>query len=169
MNRVDSSVCRNAQAETICRQVLPVITSVGRSTPKRIQVPGSAAQAASWLPMTARHPRATILGGSDVVVVPNIGTPLPDVTDDVMKSPGVRPLPADRLGTVPGTPYLTVPGTPYLIFRSQVWCPRNYPPSPQAPATPQAFGVYAVGGVVSTAELTYPEANQNGWKRRDQL
>ena len=89
-----------AKAETVGAQLGPFVAPVGRAASEGIHVPGSTAQGPPWLTLPTRGPRPGICGGIDVVRVPHVFTPFPDVARHVVQPPVVRLLEAHRVSAV---------------------------------------------------------------------
>src|SRR5262245_29104504 len=93
-------VHRDSESEPIRGQLSMIEAAVRGPASERVHVPGTAPQTAPRLFPVVRDPGGTVIRRAGVVVVPNVGAPLPHVAENVVQPPRVRPLQSDRLGAL---------------------------------------------------------------------
>src|SRR5262249_14382661 len=80
------------EPEAVCRQVVMVVAAVRGSTPEGVHVPGTPSETAPRLVVSPVEPRPAVVGSADVVGVPYVRAPLPNVSEHVVQTPRVWPL-----------------------------------------------------------------------------
>ncbi len=109
LDHIAQRLHENAHAEPAGPELHPVVAPIGRSTSEDIHIPGPAPEHAPGLGRLTLHPGGADRRRTRIVGVPDVLAPLPHVTDQVEKPPGIRALETDRVGAlaaiqlVPGT------------------------------------------------------------------